>query len=272
MGPRPDLRHHPARRGAGSRHRAHQGREGRDRRAARPAERRHPRGRLPGLLARRVRRGRRDRLDREGPGDRGARAHGDRRHRARGRGAQGRRPLAHPHVHLDERRAARVDAEDEPRPGARRDPRERLAREELHRRRGVLGAGRHPHPARVPARVLPARRGVRRHDDQRARHGRVRDADRVRRADPHRARPDARRRRDLDALPQRPRARGRELARRHRERRRAGRGGRERHRRARGQLFAGGDRDDRAHPRPGARAARTTSTSRRSCAPRASSR
>ena len=46
----------------------------------------------------------------EGPGDRGARAHGDRRRRARGRGAEGRRPLADPHVHQHQRRPARVDA------------------------------------------------------------------------------------------------------------------------------------------------------------------
>ena len=55
---------------------------------------------FPISLAGRVRRGPRDRLERVGPGDRGARAHGDRRHRARGRGAEGRRPLADPHVHL----------------------------------------------------------------------------------------------------------------------------------------------------------------------------
>ena len=105
-----------------------------------------------------------------------------------------------------ERRPARVDAEDELPAGARRDPRERDAREELHGRRRVLRAGRDAHRARLPARVLPRRRRVRRHHDQRARHGRVRDADGVRRADPHRARRDARRRRHLDALPQRPRA------------------------------------------------------------------
>ncbi len=88
----------------------------------------------------------RDRIDREGPGDRGARAHRDRRHRARGRGAEGRRPLAHPHVHLHERRAARVDAEDELPAGAGRDPRERDAREELHRRRRVLARRTRPEP------------------------------------------------------------------------------------------------------------------------------
>ena len=54
-----------------------------------------------------------------------------------------------------ERRAARVDAEDELPAGARRDPRERDAREELHGRRGVQRPGRDPYPARVPDGVLP---------------------------------------------------------------------------------------------------------------------
>ena len=103
-----DLRHHPARRGAGSRHRAHESREGRDRRAAGAAARRHPGGRVPDLLARRVRRRARDRRLGEGTRDRRPRPHRHRRHRAGGRGAQGRRPLAHPHLHLHERRPARV--------------------------------------------------------------------------------------------------------------------------------------------------------------------
>jgi 2-isopropylmalate synthase len=55
-------------------------------------------------------------------------------------------------------------------------------------------------------------------DDQRARHGRLRDAPRVRRAGPDGARGGPRPRRDLDALPQRPRARRGELAGRDRER------------------------------------------------------
>ena len=96
------------------------------------------------------------------------------------RGAEGRRPLADPHVHLHQRRAARVDAEDELRPGAGRDPREREARQELHRGRGVQRAGRHANPAGVPAGVLQARRAVRRHHDQRARHRGLRHAHRVR--------------------------------------------------------------------------------------------
>ena len=109
---RTDLRHDPARRGAGPRDRAHPRREGRDRRAARPAERRHPRGRVPDLVAGRVRGGPRDRRLGARTGDRGARANRDRRHRARGRGAEGRRSLADPHVHLDERHPDGRDAQD----------------------------------------------------------------------------------------------------------------------------------------------------------------
>ena len=232
-------------------------REGRDRRAARPAAGRHPRGRLPDLLAGGVRGGPRDRRRRARPGDRGARADRDRRHRARGRGVEGRRALAHPHVHLDVGRAARVDAADEPPAGARRDRGERQPREGLHGRRRVQRAGRHTDRARLPAGVFPARGAVRRDDDQRARHRGLRHADRVRRAGPGRARGHARRRRDLDALPQRPRAGGRQRAGRHRERRPAGRGRGQRDRRAGGQLLPRGDRDDRADaPRAPRRAAR----------------
>ena len=130
----------------------------------------------------------------------------------------------------------------------------------LHRGRRVQRAGRDADRARVPARVLQGRGRRRRDDDQRAGHGRLRDAARVRRAGPDRPRGGARPRRDLHALPQRPRARGRELARRRRERRPAGRGRRERDRRARRQLLARGGRDDPAHARRGARRAVTGSS------------
>ena len=53
------------------------------------------------LVGRRVRRRPRDRDQREGPGDRVARSCRPRRHRTRGRGAEGRGPLADPHLHLD---------------------------------------------------------------------------------------------------------------------------------------------------------------------------
>ena len=109
---------------------------------------------------------------------------------------------------------------------------ERDPRQGLHGGRRVQRAGRHPHRAGVPARVLPPRGAVRRDDDQRARHGRLRDPDGVRRADPDRAPGGARRGRDLDPLPQRPRAGRRQRAGRHRERRPPGRGGGQRDRRA----------------------------------------
>ncbi len=111
---------------------------------------------------------------------------------------------------------------------------------------------------------LPARRRARRDDDQRARHGWVRDADGVRRAGPDRAPGAARRGRHLDALPQRSRSGGRERAGRHRERRSPDRGRRQRDRRARRQLLARGDRDDRPHASASTSACSTASTSRRS--------
>ena len=134
-----------------------------------------------------------------------------------------------------------------------RDPRQREARRQLHRRRRVLGAGRDPDRAGLPARVLPRGGGVRRDHDQRARHGGLRHADGVRRAGARDPRGDARRRRHLHALPQRSGAGGRELAGRDRERRPAGGGRGERHRRAGGELRARGDRHDRPHARAGAR-------------------
>ncbi len=251
---RTDLRHDPAGRRAGSRHRADARREGRDRRAARPAERRHPGGRLPGLVGRRVRRGGRDRIQRARPGDRGARAHHRGRRPPRRRGAE-RAPTAwRIHTFIS---TSQIHMEDMLRmshqPGAGRDPRQREARRQLHRRRRVLGAGRHPDRARLPARVLPRGGGVRGDDDQRPRHGGVRHADRVRRAGARRPRGHARRRRHLDALPQRPGPGRRELPGRDRERRPAGGGRRERHRRAGGELRARGDRHDRPHARAGAR-------------------
>ncbi len=228
------------------------GREGRDRRAARAAERGHPRGGVPDLLRRRVRRGVGDRVQRSGTGDRGARAHHDRRHRARGAGPEGRGALADPHLHQHQRHPDERHAQDVEQPGARRDPRERHAGRELHRRRRVQCPGRHAHRARVPARVLPRGGDGGRHHDQRARHRGLRHAHGVRRAGPDRARGHPRSCGDLHALPQRPRPRRRELARRHRERGRSGRGGRQRDRRASRELLARGDRDDPAHARRGA--------------------
>ena len=79
----PDLRHDPARRGAGARRRPHRRGEAGGRAPARPPPGGRDRGRVPGRLARRLRGGPADR-----PGDQG-------RHRGRGaRPLPGRRPAA----------------------------------------------------------------------------------------------------------------------------------------------------------------------------------
>ena len=64
----------------------------------------------------------------------------------------------------------------------------RAARRRLHRRRRVQRAGRHPHRARLPARVLPRRRRGRRDHDQRADTVGYAHAGGVRRARPDRPR------------------------------------------------------------------------------------
>ena len=256
---RPDLRHHPARRGAGSRHRAHEGREGRDRRAARPAERRHPRSRVPDLLATASStRCARSPTTVKGPviAALARTATGDIERAAEAlKGAD--RWRIHTFISTSDvqRESMLKMSYDQV---LERDPRERDARQELHRGRGVQRAGRDAHPAGVPARVLPARgasaaprRSTCPTPSGYATPTEFGELIRIVRDQT----PDDVV--DLDALPQRPRARGRELAGRHRERRRAGRGRGQRHRRARGQLLARGDRHGRAHPRPGARAQRT---------------
>ena len=119
------------------------------------------------------------------------------------------------------------------------------------RGRRVVGDGRDPHADRLP---VPLRRGRDqggRDHDQPARHRRLRHAGRVPRHVPHRARAGAERRPGgvLRPLPQRPRARRRQLARRHRGRGAAGRVHDQRHRRAGRQRGAGGGRDGDPHPR-----------------------
>ncbi len=123
--------------------------------------------------------------DGQGLGDRRALPGERRRHRPRrGRRSADARVAAAARVHLDQRHPHGLDAPDVAGAGARGDAAERPAREGLHRRRRVLGAGRDAHRARVPAGRDPGRRRGGRHDDQRARHRRLRDAARVRRAGP----------------------------------------------------------------------------------------
>ena len=93
----------------------------------------------------------------------------------------------------------------------------------VHGRRRVLPGGREPLRRRLHVRRAPAGRRQRGDDAEHPRHRRLRRARGVRRAD--QAHPDRRagRLRRVDALPQRPRAGGRQLAGRRRGRRPAGR-------------------------------------------------
>ena len=156
---------------------------------------------------------------------------------------------AHPHVHRHQRHPHRAQAADHARgrqgPGARC----RGAGAGIHRRRRVLARGRLTLGRRIHGRSDPDRPPGGRHHDQRTRHRRLHDADRVpgdvRRALPAAARSPRRGR--VGSLPRRPRARGRQLARRPGSGLPAGRVRDQRHRRARRQRVAGGDRDAAAH-------------------------
>ena len=166
-------------------------------------------------------------------------------HRRRLERGQGLRAAADPHLHLDQRHPHRASAADDARgrqgPGSRR----RGPRPRLLRRRRVLADGRHPLGPGVHRRGAAdrARRG--RDDDQRARHGRLLDAGRVRR-DVARAVPDGPRLGegdDLRPLPRRPGPGRRQLLRGHPGRLPPGRVRDQRHGRAGRQRVAGGDRD-----------------------------
>ena len=180
--PSPHLRHHAARRRAVAGHLAERDREARDRPPARAAGRRRHRGRLPDRLARATSRpSGRSPARSHGPVIAGLARSSRRRHRARRRGGTRRRATADPHLHLDvghpHRAPAAVDARGRQGPRARG----RRAREVVRRGRRVLADGRDPRRRRVHRRGAAdrARRG--RDDDQHPRHGRLRDAARVRR-------------------------------------------------------------------------------------------
>ena len=126
------------------------------------------------------------------------------------------RPAPAP-VHRDQRHPPQAQAEDVARGRARR--RAQVgglgARDARPRRRDrVLRRGRVAHRGVVPARGLPGRRRGGRLDRQHPRHRRLRDPRRVRRARRPRRRPRRPRRDRQRPLPQRPRARDREHARR----------------------------------------------------------
>ena len=133
----------------------------------------------------------------------------------------------------------------EPREGLRDGDLVGHARAQLHRRRGMVVRGRHPHRARFP---LPLRRGRdqgRRHHHQHPRHRRLHGAGGILRAhqDAARARAEFRQGALLGALPRRPRHGGGELARRRARRHPPDRMHRQRHRRARRQRLARRGRD-----------------------------
>ena len=124
-----------------------------------------------------------------------------------------------------------------------------LARQ-LHRRRGMVGRGRHPHRPRFP---LPLRRGRhqgRRHHDQRARHRGLRAARGHHPHLHHAARAGAGRREDhpLHPQPQRPGPGRRQHDRRDPRRRAPGGSDHQRHRRTRRQRQPGRGGDGDPHP------------------------
>ena len=249
--PRRHFRHHLARRRAMPRRHHDLRGEARSRRAARRDGRRHHRGRLPHREPGRFR---------ERPGDRPAvEEFGDLR--ARPRASEGHRRLrrrdqagaAGPHSHLHRHLAAPSQISDEHRRGRGAVARHRLGdpRPLLHRRCGMVGDGRNPHRGRFPLRLRRGRDQGRRHHRQHSRHGRLRHAGRVRRADPHHHRACAELGQGgvLHPLPQRSRARRRQFAGRSRGRGEAGGMRREWPRRARRQRGTGRDRHGNPHPR-----------------------
>ena len=246
--PREDLRHDPAGRRAVAGHLARRRREARDRGAARAPRRRRHRGRLPDRQPGRLR---------GGGGDQQGRARFRRSRRCRaprsrtstGRGRRCSTP-AKPRIHVfiatsaihmkKKLRMTEEQVKEETDQGRR-------PCQELLRRRRVLARGRQPLRRRLPRRGVPARGEQRRHHAEHPRHRRVRRARGVRRAHPPRHRERRRRVRGVDALPQRPRPGGRQLA--GRRRRRCATGGvrDQRPRRAGGQRRARRGRDGDAH-------------------------
>ena len=248
---RPDLRHDPARRGAGARHRAHPSREGRDRRAARPPRRRHPRGR--GSRSRRrasSRRSARSPTTVRGPviAALARTATGDIERAAEAlKGAD--RWRIHTFISTsDIQMGAMLKMSNHQVLDAIR---ENVSLAKTYTDDVEFSAQDATRTElELPARVLPA-------GGAECGATTINVPDTVGYATPtefgelirivrdgH-----ARRRGHLDPLPQRPRAGGGERARRASSTAPAGRGGGERDRRARRQLLARGDRDDRAHAR-----------------------
>ena len=207
-------------------------------------------------------------------GDRGPGAGSCGRHRACRRRGTRRRATSDPHVHLDVGHPHRAPAAVDARGRQGQCPRGRRAREVVRRRRRVLADGRHARRRRVHGRGGADRDRRGRHDDQHPRHGRLRDAGRVRGVpEPAlRAGPRAARRRAVRPLPRRPRTGRGQLAGRRAGGRAPGRVRDQRHRRAGGQRVARGDRDAAPHAGGATSATRPASTRGRSRARAAWSR
>ena len=208
------LRHHPARRRAGPRLLDEHGREAAARAAAPGAGGRRDGGGVPHRVEGRRRGGAPHRVRDRRTGHRRPRPLQPRRHRVRGRVREAGAALAHPHVHRDLRPAPRAEAPHL----ARRVPavggRQRQAGPLVHRRRGVLGRGRHAQRHRLP---VPGGRDRDRpggDDHQPARHRGLLHGGRDRAVlhRHHRPRPQRRPGGVQRPLPRRPRARGGELA------------------------------------------------------------
>ena len=191
-------------------------------------------------------------VSREVPGQgRGAGARHRARRRARGQGARGREGgAAHPRLPGHQRHPPQVQAEEDARAGARRGGRGRRAGAQVRRRRRVLRRGRRAHAGRVPDRGLARGRRRRRHarstsptpSGTASPRSTARSSGRSRARSGTSAIVSVHCHNDLGPG-------GRQLARRHPERRAPGRVHGQRHRRARRQLLARGDRDGAEDPR-----------------------
>ena len=147
-------------------------------------------------------------------GGRRARPRHPRRHRPGRRGGAARAAGPHPHVRFDLADPSRAPDEEDRGPGARDHHRDGDAGAQPHRQCRVERDGRDAHADRFPLPLRRARDPGRRDDDQHARHRRLRGAGGALRAVQDADRAGAGRRQGdlVDALPQRPRAGGRQLA------------------------------------------------------------
>ncbi len=150
--------------------------EARSRRAARRHGRRHHRSRLSDRVGRRLRRRQRNRQARQKRGDLRAGACRLQGHRSLRRSDQAGQAAAHPHLPVHLAGAHEIQAAEGAARSLRDGDRAGVPRAQSHRRRRVVGRGRHPHRIRFP---VPLRRGRdqgRRHHHQYSRHRRLHGA------------------------------------------------------------------------------------------------